>query len=107
MTRAYIPMTDADREEMLAAIGVSSADELFKDIPAAGFVDGIDAIPPPLSEMELLREMQSLASKNTSSGEVAFFRGGGIYRHFTPTIVSEMLRRGEFLTSYTPYQAEA
>jgi len=107
MTRAYIPMTDADREAMLAAIGVGSADELFKDIPPEGFVDGIDAIPAPLSEMELLREMQRQSAANTAAGEVAFFRGGGVYRHFTPSIVSEMLRRGEFLTSYTPYQAEA
>jgi glycine dehydrogenase subunit 1 len=107
MTRAYIPMTDPDREAMLAAIGVASADELFKDIPAAGFIDGVAELPPPLSEMELLREMQRLAGLNTASGQVAFFRGGGIYRRFTPTVVSEILRRGEFLTSYTPYQAEA
>jgi glycine dehydrogenase subunit 1 len=107
MTRAYIPMTDPDREEMLAAIGVASADELFKDIPGAGFIDGVDAMPPPLSEMELLQEMKRLAAMNTAAGDVAFFRGGGIYRHFTPTVVSEILRRGEFLTSYTPYQAEA
>jgi glycine dehydrogenase subunit 1 len=107
MTRAYIPMTDPDREAMLAAIGVASADELFRDIPAAGFITGVEELPAPLSEMELLQEMRRLGGMNTAAGDVAFFRGGGIYRHFTPTVVSEILRRGEFLTSYTPYQAEA
>jgi glycine dehydrogenase subunit 1 len=107
MTRAYIPMTDPDREAMLAAIGVASADELFRDIPAAGIITGVDEIPAPLSEMELLQEMRRLGGMNTAAADVAFFRGGGIYRHFTPTVVSEILRRGEFLTSYTPYQAEA
>lgn len=107
MTKAYIPMTEADRQEMLAAIGVSTAEELFHDIPAAGFIDTIERLPAPLSEMELLQELASIASRNTAAGTTAFFRGGGVYRHFTPTVVSEVLRRGEFLTSYTPYQAEA
>lgn len=107
MTRAYIPMTDADRESMLATIGVSHADQLFSDIPAAGIIESIDELPAPLSEMELVRELKKLSMKNTAAGDVAFFRGGGIYRHFTPSVVSEILRRGEFLTSYTPYQAEA
>ncbi|MGE0688728.1 MAG: aminomethyl-transferring glycine dehydrogenase subunit GcvPA, partial [Dehalococcoidia bacterium] len=84
-----------------------SADELFKDIPAAGMISAVESIPPPISEMELLQEMKRLGGMNTAAGDVAFFRGGGIYRHFTPTVVSEILRRGEFLTSYTPYQAEA
>ncbi len=106
MTRAYIPMTDADRREMLAAIGVQSVDELFRDIPNGALVDGVD-LPQPLSELDLTREMQSLAVLNHTAGETAFFRGGGIYRRFTPAVVDEVLRRGEFLTSYTPYQAEA
>ncbi|MGE0687637.1 MAG: glycine dehydrogenase, partial [Dehalococcoidia bacterium] len=65
MTRAYIPMTDPDREAMLAAIGVASADELFKDIPAAGMISAVESIPPPISEMELLQEMKRLGGMNT------------------------------------------
>jgi glycine dehydrogenase subunit 1 len=99
-------MTDTDRQEMLAAIGVQTSDELFRDIPAAALVDALD-LPAPLSELELTREMQTLAAVNHSAGEMAFFRGGGIYRRYIPAVVDEVLRRGEFLTSYTPYQAEA
>jgi len=106
VTRAYIPMTDADRAEMLSVIGVSSPDALFSDIPPEGFIDNID-LPPPLSEMELVRELSALGARNTAAGEAGFFRGGGIYRHFVPAVVGDVLRRGEFLTSYTPYQAEA
>ena len=106
MTRAYIPMTDTDRREMLAAIGVPSAETLFRDIPASALVEGVD-LPPALSELELTRELQELASANHASGELALFRGGGIYRRYTPAVVGDVLRRGEFLTSYTPYQAEA
>jgi glycine dehydrogenase subunit 1 len=57
--------------------------------------------------LELVRELKSLAAQNTAGGDVAFFRGGGVYRRYVPAVVSDILRRGEFLTSYTPYQAEA
>jgi glycine dehydrogenase subunit 1 len=100
-------MTDADREAMLAAVGVSSVDALFGEIPQQALIDGIAALSPALSELELVRDLQVLAAKNTAAGSASFFRGGGIYRHFTPAVVDEILRRGEFLTSYTPYQAEA
>lgn len=92
---------------MLAQIGVSSVDELFADIPAA--VQAYDAaqFPAPLSELELLRHLDAMSRQNVSSGDLTWFRGGGAYRRFTPAIVDEVIRRGEFLTSYTPYQAEA
>ena len=107
MTRAYIPMTAADREAMLATIGVTSAEELFADIPPAARNAALDALPPPLAELELARELQSLAEENIPTDQLAFFRGGGAYQRFTPAVVDEIIRRGEFLTSYTPYQAEA
>ena len=107
MTNAYIPMTPEDRTAMLAAIGVSSADELFADVPAQASSPALDRIPPALSELELVRELRRLSSLNTAASDVAFFRGGGVYHRFVPTVVSDIIRRGEFLTSYTPYQAEA
>lgn len=107
MTRAYFPMTPSDEEEMLAAVGVESVEELFSDMPASA--QGIDPalLPQPLSELEIVRQMHALADENQHAGRFAFFRGGGAYRRFTPAVVDEIIRRGEFLTSYTPYQAEA
>jgi glycine dehydrogenase subunit 1 len=107
MSRAYIPMTPADRESMLATIGVASSQELFDEIPSAGRLENLDSLPEALSELELLRLADAMAGRNTPAGSLAFFRGGGAYRRFTPAVVDEIIRRGEFLTSYTPYQAEA
>ena len=107
MSRAYIPMTPVDRETMLVAIGVTSADELFADIPVAARGANLESLPPPLAEIDLLQELRTLADENVAAGRLAFFRGGGAYRRFTPAVVDEVIRRGEFLTSYTPYQAEA
>jgi glycine dehydrogenase subunit 1 len=107
VTNAYIPMTPADREAMLAAIGVQSADELFADVPAGAGAPRLDELPPALAELELVRELRRISSKNTAASDVAFFRGGGVYHRFVPALVGDILRRGEFLTSYTPYQAEA
>ena len=107
MARAYIPMTEADREQMLSTIGAGGLEELFNDIPAGALIDGVPELPPALSELELMTEMAALSAKNRSAGQAAFFRGGGVYRRFIPAVVGEIIRRGEFLTSYTPYQAEA
>ena len=107
MSRAYIPLTPADEASMLARIGAGSIDELFGDVPEAALGAKLDGLPDALSELELVRRMQELSERNTPAGRLACFRGGGIYRRFTPAIVDEVLRRGEFLTSYTPYQAEA
>ncbi|MPZ48423.1 MAG: aminomethyl-transferring glycine dehydrogenase subunit GcvPA [Dehalococcoidia bacterium] len=100
-------MTPEDREDMLAAIGVASADALFADIPASARAPDVSRLPAPLSEYDLVKELRALSNLNTAAGSVAFFRGGGVYRRYTPSVVSDIIRRGEFLTSYTPYQAEA
>jgi glycine dehydrogenase subunit 1 len=101
----YIPLTDTDRREMLAAVGASSIDELFAEIPAEHGNPLLD-LPPAMSEPELLREIGTLAAQNKSAGELPSFLGAGAYRHFVPSVVDHIIRRGEFLTSYTPYQPE-
>ena len=101
----YIPLTEDDRREMLAVAGAATTGELFEDIPAA-YRDPPLALPEPLSELELLDEMQALSAQNRAAGEYACFLGAGAYRHFRPSLVDELVTRGEFLTSYTPYQPE-
>ncbi len=105
MQHPYIPLTDDDRSEMLAAVGAASTDELFADIPAEHRFPEL-RLPDPLSELELLDEMRTLAAKNRSAADRACFLGAGAYRHFRPSLVDALLMRGEFLTSYTPYQPE-
>jgi glycine dehydrogenase subunit 1 len=101
---SYLSLTDADREEMLAAIGVSSVEELFRDIPAGVRLDrGLD-VPPALPEAELSRHLEELAARNTVD-ELSFL-GAGIYDHYVPAVVDAVLQRGELLTAYTPYQPE-
>jgi len=103
----YLPLTDADRREMLAAIGVGSVDDLFRDVPAAAHLDGpIEGLPRAKSEMEVERIVGALASKNLPAGSVPCFLGAGAYRHHIPAAVDHLIQRGEFLTSYTPYQPE-
>ncbi|MCH8921499.1 MAG: glycine dehydrogenase, partial [Chloroflexi bacterium] len=104
----YIPNTDEDRRAMLDAVGVATADELFADIPPELRIDGLD-LPPALSELELMREMAALAARNQVPGDSASggcFLGAGAYRHFIPSVVDHIIRRGEYLTAYTPYQPE-
>jgi glycine dehydrogenase subunit 1 len=101
---SYISLTDADREAMLAAIGVDSIADLFGDIPAGvRFKRELD-VPPALAEAELTRHLEELAARNNLP-EVSFL-GGGIYDHYVPAVVDAVLQRGEFLTAYTPYQPE-
>lgn len=101
----YTPNTDADRRSMLDAIGVDSADELFRDIPAAHRNPALD-LPPPASEFELKRYFAKLAAMNKTPGEYACFLGAGSYRHHIPAIVRQLTSRSEFMTAYTPYQPE-
>jgi glycine dehydrogenase subunit 1 len=101
---SYLSLTDADREEMLGAIGVSSIDELFRDIPQGVRYGRELAIGPALTEPELQRHMEELAGKNVVD-EVCFL-GAGIYDHYVPAVVDAVLQRGELLTAYTPYQPE-
>ena len=102
----FVSNTDADRTRMLEAIGLSSADDLFRAIPEKYRFPKLD-LPAPLSEPEIMEELQSLAGKNGSAPEYTLFAGGGAYRHFVPALVDALASRGEFLTSYTPYQPEA
>ncbi len=105
MPSPYLPNTDADRSLMLREIGVSSIEELFQDIPER-YRHAHFNLPPPLSELELKKELRQLASHNVSLDEYACFLGAGSYRHFIPSIVSHITGRSEFYTAYTPYQAE-
>jgi glycine dehydrogenase subunit 1 len=100
----YISNTDAQRREMLDAIGLSSLDDLFADIPAPLQVPALD-IPPGRSEGEVLAHLRALSERN-AHGLVCFL-GGGFYDHFIPSCVDAMASRGEFYTAYTPYQPEA
>ena len=104
-TSPYIPNTALDRRKMLDTIGVDSVDELFEDIPAEYRNPALD-IPPPLSELELRREMEAMAEENLVPGDYASFLGAGSYRHFIPAIVRQLSSRSEFMTAYTPYQPE-
>ncbi len=101
----YIPHSDEDRRAMLAAIGAGSMAELFEDVPEhVRFPELL--LPPAISEMEVRREVEALASQNiTASGRPSFL-GAGAYRHYVPAVVDALLRRGEFATAYTPYQPE-
>ncbi len=101
----YIPHTPAEREEMLEAIGVSRLEDLFQAVPAAHRYPSLD-LPPGLTEMEALAEMQELAYANSTTRELVSFLGAGAYNHYIPAAVDSILRRGEFYTAYTPYQPE-
>jgi glycine dehydrogenase subunit 1 len=103
---SYLSLTDDDRAEMLAAIGVSSVDELFEQIPPGVRFDRELDVPPALSELELVTAISDLAAKNAHSGVELSFLGAGIYDHYVPSVVDVLLSRGEFLTAYTPYQPE-
>ena len=102
----YIPNTEDDRREMLRTLGIDTVEELFTDIPQEHRNPPLD-IPPPLSELELRREIEGLAAQNRHLKEYTSFLGAGAYNHFSPSIIRSIISRGEFLTAYTPYQAEA
>ena len=102
----YIPNTPDARAAMLDAIGVQDFDALVQDIPAAVRFPDLD-LPNAQSELEVWRELSSLAAQNLNASAAPSFIGGGAYRHFIPSTVNAILQRGEFVTSYTPYQPEA
>jgi glycine dehydrogenase subunit 1 len=106
MPRPYLSLTDADRDAMLEAVGVSSVEELFQDIPAGVRFERELDLEPALSEPELLQHLGELAGRNVHTGQELSFLGAGIYDHYVPAISDAMLARGEFLTAYTPYQPE-
>ena len=102
----YIPHTETDIQNMLSAIGIKEIGELFNSIPEALRLEAPLDLPPALPEADLTQALGQLASRNVNLEECAVFLGAGAYRHFTPSIVNHLLLRGEFLTSYTPYQPE-
>jgi glycine cleavage system P protein (glycine dehydrogenase) subunit 1 len=103
---SYLSLTDADRKGMLAAVGVSSVDELFRDIPESVRLGRELDLEPALSEPELVAHLTELAERNVDTGKELSFLGAGIYDHYVPAVVDAVLSRGEFLTAYTPYQPE-
>ncbi len=105
MVHPYIPLTDDDRRSMLATIGASSVDELFADIPAEHRDPALD-LPPALSEVEMMRELSALGARSRPAGQLLSFLGAGAYQHYIPSVVDHVIRRGEYLTAYTPYQPE-
>lgn len=100
----YIPHTDQDIQAMLAKIGIKSLDTLFEEIPKNLRINGLTGIPEGLTEMEVAKLMHERAHKNKPG---LCFIGAGAYEHYIPAVVWDLVSRGEFLTAYTPYQAEA
>ncbi len=99
----YGPHAPDDRERMLTALGIASVDELFADIPQDLRASGLD-LPEPEPELELSARLLALAARNRT--DLASFLGAGVYRHWTPPAVDQLLLRGEWYTAYTPYQPE-
>ena len=104
--RHYLPLTEAERQEMLAATGAASLEQLYDELPAAIRLQDELKLPPPLSEMEALAHLGDLAAKNRHLRDYPCFLGAGVYDHFIPSVVQHVTGRSEFYTAYTPYQAE-
>ncbi|MBN1137648.1 MAG: aminomethyl-transferring glycine dehydrogenase subunit GcvPA [Anaerolineae bacterium] len=102
---SYIPHTDADRAAMLAAIGVERVEDLFHDVPEACRFPKLE-LPEPVSEMEIMAELQAMSEENLDAGHYSSFLGAGAYHHYVPRIVDHVISRSEFFTAYTPYQPE-
>jgi glycine dehydrogenase subunit 1 len=102
----YTSATDADRQEMLEAIGVESIDGLFADIPEKLRLNRPLELPNGLSEQEVFDELRALAARNVSTDDEVSFVGAGMYDHYIPALVDSIILRSEFLTPYTPYQPE-
>ena len=100
----YIPNTDTDQAAMLQAIGLSSMDDLFADIPAALQIPTLN-LPEGRSEADVYNRLHHLSHRNAH--DLVCFLGGGFYDHFIPACVDELSARSEFYTAYTPYQPEA
>jgi glycine dehydrogenase subunit 1 len=103
----YVQITPEQEQQMLGAIGVETIDGLFASLPPEYRLNEPLDLPEPLSELELQRELAGRAAANRTVGNSICFMGGGAYDHFIPSVVDDVARRGEFVTAYTPYQAEA
>ncbi len=102
----YLPLTQDNRTEMLAAIGAKNVDELFCDLPKSALASAKFNLPNTQSEMSVERDLGKMAAKNLNCGQAPSFLGAGNYRHHTPASLDYIIQRGEFLTAYTPYQPE-
>src|SRR5580765_7857002 len=103
----YLPLSNADRSEMLRVVGARTIDDLFVDVPEAARLAGkIEGLPDHAAELDVERQLGALARSNMVAGDVPFFLGCGAYRHHIPASVDHLIQRGEFLTAYTPYQPE-
>jgi glycine dehydrogenase subunit 1 len=102
---AYIPHTDKDRLVMLNAIGVERIEDLYESVPEEVRFPDLE-LPPPISEMELIEELNAYSEANVEAKHFSYFLGAGAYNHFIPSVVDHILRRNEFYTAYTPYQPE-
>jgi glycine dehydrogenase subunit 1 len=102
----YLPLSDTDRSEMLARIGVNHVDELFADVPKNLLLKEPVDLPRRKGELEVERILSRMSAKNIPASSVPFFVGAGAYKHHVPATVDHLIQRSEFLTSYTPYQPE-
>ena len=100
----YVPNTEKERQEMLQAAGYSDMDDLFADIPEEVRLKGELEIPAGMPELSVRREMEKMAGKNQLFPTI--FRGAGAYRHYIPAAVTNITSKENFVTAYTPYQAE-
>jgi glycine dehydrogenase subunit 1 len=102
----YTSATDADRREMLEAVGVASIEELFRDIPEAVRLGRELALPDGMAEQDVVEHLSALAARNRHADAEVSFLGAGMYDHYVPALIDSILQRSEFLTPYTPYQPE-
>ena len=102
----YVSVTDAQRSEMLARVGVSSVDDLFDDIPDTVLLKSAPEVEGGMSEIDLTVRLRELAAANTAAHQYVSFAGAGCYDHYIPAFIDHLLRRPEFFTAYTPYQPE-
>lgn len=102
--KSYVPNTVAEREEMLKTIGLDSMDQLFGDIPEDLKLNRPLDLPAPMSEMELRNLIMGYVLQNDEGA--LLFRGAGVYHHYIPSLIPQLVARSEFYTAYTPYQAE-
>src|SRR6201990_1833865 len=102
----YTSATEADRQEMLAAVGVETIDDLFADVPEGVRLGRPIDLPPGKPEQEVYAYLRDPAAKNTAAEDEVTFLGAGMYDHYVPALIDSILQRSEFLTPYTPYQPE-
>jgi glycine dehydrogenase subunit 1 len=106
VTTDYVPHAPEDLSEMLAAVGAATVDDLFAEVPAGVRMTQPLDLPPALSEVELLADLRALAARTMPASELVSFLGAGLYDHYVPAVVDDIVGRSEFKTAYTPYQPE-